>query len=107
LARIRTQPLQQWNVKREFLLRLKDRFDEAGIGFPYPVGLDRPPPLYDLGVEPKGRMGPITKQMDPGAVRTPPKNTPKEETKDQAKARTLIRPTRRRHLQPAIKRCLC
>jgi small conductance mechanosensitive channel len=86
LARIRTQPLQQWNVKREFLLRLKDRFDEAGIGFPYPVGLDRPPPLYDLGVEPKGRMGPVTKQIDPNAVRTPPKNTPKEETKDQAKA---------------------
>lgn len=33
---IRTKPLQQWAVKRETLRRIKRRFDEAGISFPYP-----------------------------------------------------------------------
>jgi moderate conductance mechanosensitive channel len=29
-------PIQQWNVKREFLKRLKKAFDEAGIEIPFP-----------------------------------------------------------------------
>jgi small-conductance mechanosensitive channel len=33
-GRLRVQPLQQWDVRREFLRRLKRRFDEQGIRFP-------------------------------------------------------------------------
>jgi small conductance mechanosensitive channel len=33
---IKTLPLQQWSVKREFLRRLKKRFDELGIEIPFP-----------------------------------------------------------------------
>ncbi|MGH8742489.1 MAG: mechanosensitive ion channel family protein, partial [Burkholderiales bacterium] len=29
-------PIQQWNVKREYLKRLKQRFDERGIEIPFP-----------------------------------------------------------------------
>jgi small-conductance mechanosensitive channel len=29
-------PIQQWNVKREFMKRLKKRFDEGGIEIPFP-----------------------------------------------------------------------
>jgi small conductance mechanosensitive channel len=29
-------PIQQWNVKREFMRRLKKRFDEQGIEIPFP-----------------------------------------------------------------------
>lgn len=35
-ARIKTAPLEQWNVRREFLRRLKASFDEHGLGIPYP-----------------------------------------------------------------------
>lgn len=35
-ARIKVAPLEQWNVKREFLRRLKYAFDSAGIEIPYP-----------------------------------------------------------------------
>jgi len=34
--RIKVQPLQQWTVKRAFLLRLKQEFDRRGIEIPYP-----------------------------------------------------------------------
>jgi small conductance mechanosensitive channel len=35
-ARLKVVPLEQWNVKREFLRRLKYAFDAAGIEIPYP-----------------------------------------------------------------------
>jgi small conductance mechanosensitive channel len=35
-ARIKTQPLQQWNVGREYRRRLKKAFDQAGIEIPFP-----------------------------------------------------------------------
>jgi small conductance mechanosensitive channel len=35
-ARIKTLPLEQWNVKREFLKRLKAAFERNGIEIPYP-----------------------------------------------------------------------
>ena len=35
-ARIKVVPLEQWNVKRDFLRRLKYAFDAAGIEIPYP-----------------------------------------------------------------------
>lgn len=34
--RIKVRPLQQWTVKRAFLLRLKREFDRLGIEIPYP-----------------------------------------------------------------------
>lgn len=33
---IKTQPIQQWNVNRELLRRIKNRFDELGIAFAFP-----------------------------------------------------------------------
>lgn len=35
-ARIKTRPMQQWAVGREFNRRIKKRFDELGIEIPYP-----------------------------------------------------------------------
>lgn len=35
-ARLKTAPLAQWDVKREFLRRLKYAFDAGGIEIPYP-----------------------------------------------------------------------
>jgi small-conductance mechanosensitive channel len=35
-ARIKTQPIKQWTVGREFHRRLKRRFDELGIEIPFP-----------------------------------------------------------------------
>lgn len=35
-CRFKTAPLEQWNVKREFLRRLKKAFDARGIEIPYP-----------------------------------------------------------------------
>lgn len=33
---IKTRPLKQWNVAREYRLRLKLAFDKAGISIPVP-----------------------------------------------------------------------
>ena len=35
-CRFKVQPLEQWNVRREYLRRLKQAFDRAGIEIPYP-----------------------------------------------------------------------
>ncbi len=35
-SRMKTQPIKQWEVGREFLRRLKHAFDERGIEIPYP-----------------------------------------------------------------------
>ncbi|MGB8077542.1 MAG: mechanosensitive ion channel family protein, partial [Gallionella sp.] len=35
-CRFKTVPLEQWNVRRAFLGRLKKAFDELGIEIPYP-----------------------------------------------------------------------
>lgn len=45
-CRFRTQPLEQWAVRREYLKRLKSAFDAEGIEIPYPhltvyAGVDR------------------------------------------------------------------
>ena len=36
-SRIRTRPGRQWDVKRAFLLRIKERFDIEKIEIPYPT----------------------------------------------------------------------
>jgi small conductance mechanosensitive channel len=33
---LKTRPLRQWEVKRELLRRIKNRFDQLGIEIPYP-----------------------------------------------------------------------
>lgn len=45
-CRFRTQPLEQWGVRREYMRRLKSAFDAEGIEIPYPhltvyAGADR------------------------------------------------------------------
>jgi len=35
-ARIKTKPIKQWRVGREFNRRMKNRFDELGIEIPFP-----------------------------------------------------------------------
>ena len=35
-CRFKVSPLEQWNIKREFLYRIKKAFDAAGIEIPYP-----------------------------------------------------------------------
>lgn len=35
-CRFKVRPLQQWSVRREYLARLKRRFDELGIEIPFP-----------------------------------------------------------------------
>jgi moderate conductance mechanosensitive channel len=35
-ARIKTRPIKQWTVGREFNRRMKKRFDELGIEIPFP-----------------------------------------------------------------------
>jgi small conductance mechanosensitive channel len=35
-CRFRVAPLEQWNVRREYLRRIKAAFDEAGVEIPYP-----------------------------------------------------------------------
>jgi small conductance mechanosensitive channel len=46
-ARFRVMPLEQWTVRREYLLRLHRAFLESGIDIPYPqltVHAARPAP---------------------------------------------------------------
>jgi small conductance mechanosensitive channel len=55
-ARIKTRPIKQWTVGREFNRRMKKRFDELGIAIPFPhrtvhIGIekgDQSPPLRVL-----------------------------------------------------------
>jgi small conductance mechanosensitive channel len=35
-CRVKVKPLEQWNVRRMFMYRLKKAFDAAGIEIPYP-----------------------------------------------------------------------
>jgi small conductance mechanosensitive channel len=35
-CRVKVKPLEQWNVRRAFMYRLKKAFDAAGIEIPYP-----------------------------------------------------------------------
>ena len=79
-ARIKTRPIKQWVVGREFNRRMKKRFDELGIEFPFPhrtIQLDmnkggETPPLH---VE-VARRSPITPAPQPPA---PPEPTPPPE----------------------------
>jgi small conductance mechanosensitive channel len=54
-CRFKVVPLEQWNVRREFLRRLKKAFDDRGIEIPFPhvtvyagAGKDREAPAFRL-----------------------------------------------------------
>lgn len=51
-ARIKTAPIKQWSVGREYLKRIKIAFDEAGVEIPFPhlklVPPDAPIPVDEL-----------------------------------------------------------
>ncbi len=57
-GRFRVMPLEQWNVRREYLRRLKYAFDKAGIEIPFPhitlyPGQARPdrPPVFPVSLD--------------------------------------------------------
>jgi small conductance mechanosensitive channel len=65
-ARFKVLPLEQWNIRREFLRRLKRAFEERGIEIPYPhltvyAGQDR------RGVAPPFRTAPAAAPDHAGA----------------------------------------
>lgn len=58
-ARIKTRPIQQWSVGREFNRRMKRRFDELGIEMPFPhhtvyFGVDKQGNAPPARIEPVG-----------------------------------------------------
>lgn len=59
-ARIKTLPIQQWTVGREFNRRMKKRFDELGIEIPFPHQT-----VY-FGEDRKGEAPPLRVQVGPG-----------------------------------------
>ncbi len=64
-ARMKTKPIRQWAIGREFNRRMKKRFDELGIEIPFPhttlyFGEPKegtPPPLHIARDEPAGEAG--------------------------------------------------
>ena len=59
-CRFQVLPLEQWNVKREFMRRLKNAFDEEGIEIPYPHLTVYPGQLKDGSAPPLRVEGPST-----------------------------------------------
>lgn len=57
-ARIKTKPIKQWRVAREFNRRLKKKFDEKGIEIPFPHLT-----LY-MGQDKEGKAAPMFVRMD-------------------------------------------
>jgi small conductance mechanosensitive channel len=54
-ARMKTRPLQQWTVGREYNRRLKKRFDELGIEIPFPqrtLHVATPAAIFPDGAKP-------------------------------------------------------
>lgn len=60
-ARIKTRPIKQWTVGREFNRRMKKRFDELGIEIPFPHMT-----LY-FGVDKEGRAPAARVRIDPSS----------------------------------------
>ena len=63
-ARIKTRPIKQWAIGREFNRRMIKRFKEAGIGFPFPHHT-----VY-LGLDNMGDMPPLRVQVEGDGLRT-------------------------------------
>lgn len=56
-ARMKTLPLEQWSVRREYLRRLKQAFDMAGIEIPFPQRVVHTPQQAPRGPSPVGERG--------------------------------------------------
>ena len=65
LAGIKTKPIQQWSVAREFRRRIKKAFDTEGIEIPFPHRT-----IYMGEAENKGRLNVIVNQQSPLAQDT-------------------------------------
>ncbi len=61
-ARIKTRPLKQWEVGREFNRRVKNRFDELGIQIPFPHQT-----VY-FGADREGKAPPAIVRMETAAA---------------------------------------
>jgi moderate conductance mechanosensitive channel len=61
-ARLKTRPLKQWEVAREFNRRVKNRFDELGIEIPFPHQT-----VY-FGVDKAGRAPPVQVELASAAT---------------------------------------
>ena len=57
-VRIKTIPLKQWEVGREFLRRVKKAFDAEGIEIPFPIRMLVMP--QGQGLSPSGTAAPST-----------------------------------------------
>lgn len=64
-ARIKTLPIKQWGVGREFNRRMKNRFDELGIEIPFPHTT-----VY-FGEDKSGQAPPARIRMSPGVSAEP------------------------------------
>ncbi|MBK8174998.1 MAG: mechanosensitive ion channel [Rhodospirillales bacterium] len=64
-ARIKTRPIKQWAVGREFNRRMKKRFDELGIEIPFPHQT-----IY-FGVDKRGKAPPAFVHLDPALSASP------------------------------------
>ncbi len=62
-ARIKTRPIQQWAVGREYNRRLKKKFDELGIEIPFPHQT-----IY-FGADPQGQAAPAHIELAAGGSR--------------------------------------
>jgi moderate conductance mechanosensitive channel len=82
---LKVQPLQQWNVKREYLLRLKERLDEENIPLPYSVALNTPLSMMGQKAE-TAKSSRASKASVASKKVAPAKSMPPAESKDQAKA---------------------
>jgi small-conductance mechanosensitive channel len=66
-CRFEVKPLEQWNVKREFLRRVKKAFDTEGIEIPFPH-------VTIYAGHPKQGRAPafhVTEDRDPAIIRAP------------------------------------
>ncbi len=90
-ARIKTLPIKQWDVGREFNRRMKHKFDKHGIEIPFPhqtiyFGEDkegRAPPAYVQIEEGKSKKKDSPKAKKPSAKKkSTPKKTGIESTED-------------------------
>ena len=64
-VRLKTKPITQWGIKREFNRRIKRRFDELDIEIPFPHQT-----IY-FGVDRDGKAPPMFLQMQPTSTGAP------------------------------------
>jgi len=75
-ARLKTRPIEQWTVGREFNRRMKKRFDELGIEIPFPHVT-----LY-FGADKEGRAPAARVRLDAAGAAEAAPESPKSAAKD-------------------------